>query len=159
MMRLGLAIAALVLIADQLTKWWILEVVMVPPQIIEVTPFLNIVYVWNPGISFGMLGGGGAWQPWLLSAFGTIVAGGLLVWLHLGEHGRWGAVAIGMIVGGAIGNVIDRLRFGAVLDFVDFHVAGWHWPAFNVADAGIVVGVGILLIDALLRERREARIK
>lgn len=158
MMRSGLAIAAVVLVLDQIAKWWILSVVMMPPRIIEVTPFFNLVMVWNPGISFGLLGDGEAWQPWLLSAFGTIVAGGLLVWLHLGEHGRTSAAAIGLIVGGALGNVIDRLRFGAVLDFLDFHLAGWHWPAFNVADAGITIGVTILLVDALLRERREKRI-
>ncbi|MBK1699191.1 signal peptidase II [Rhodovibrio salinarum] len=155
MFRFGLVMAAVVLVADQVSKLWILDL-MQPPRRIEVTGFFNLVLVWNPGVSFGLLGAGNPWQPWLLSAFATIVAGGLLYWLHTGRHGRWTALAIGLIVGGAIGNVIDRLRFGAVVDFLDVHAAGWHWPAFNVADSAIVVGVGVLLLDAFLRRDRES---
>jgi signal peptidase II len=151
MFRLGLVLAAIVLVLDQATKLWVLDL-MRPPRVIEVTGFFNLVLVWNPGISFGLFGGGASvWQPWLLSAFATVVAGGLLVWLYTGALPRLPSVGIGLIVGGAIGNVIDRMRFGAVVDFVDLHASGWHWPAFNVADSAIVIGVGLLLIDAVLR--------
>jgi signal peptidase II len=153
MFRLGVALAAIVLVLDQATKLWILDL-MRPPRVIEVTGFFNLVLVWNPGISFGLFGGGSVWQPWLLSAFATVVAGGLLVWLYSAELPRLPSVGVGLIVGGAIGNVVDRLRFGAVVDFVDLHAYGWHWPAFNVADSAIVVGVGLLLLDAVLRRER-----
>ncbi len=159
MLRFGLSVAIIVLILDQATKWYVLEWVMQPPRIIEVTGFFNIVMVWNPGISFGFLGGGTSeWQPWLLSAFGTIVAGGLLVWMYVAGLGRLASLGVGLIVGGALGNVIDRLRYGAVFDFLDIHAWGWHWPAFNVADAAITVGVVALIVDAVLNERREKRI-
>jgi signal peptidase II len=156
MVRLGLVVAAVILVADQATKLWILDL-MQPPRRIEVTGFFNLVLVWNPGVSFGLFGSGAsAWQPWLLSAFATIVAGGLVYWLYTGQHTRGPALGIGLIVGGAIGNVIDRVRFGAVVDFVDLHAGGWHWPAFNVADSAIVVGVGLLLLDAFLRRDGES---
>jgi signal peptidase II len=155
MVRLGLIVAGLVLLLDQATKWWILRVVMDPPRLIEVTGFFNLVLVWNRGISFGLLGDGGASQAWILAAFGTLVAGGLVLWLHHAALPRWPSLGVGLLVGGALGNVIDRLRFGAVVDFLDLHAGGWHWPAFNVADSAITVGVAILVIDAVLRDGRE----
>jgi len=153
----ALGLTALVLALDQATKVLIHQVVMAPPRILEVTGFLNLVLVWNPGISFGLLGEGSAVQAWLLAAFGTIVAGGLLGWVLLGAPGRLAAAGAGLIAGGALGNVIDRLRFGAVMDFVDVHAYGWHWPAFNVADAAITAGVVGLVLDSLLRERAARR--
>lgn len=155
MMRLGLAIATVVLLLDQATKWWILTQVMVPPRILEITSFFNLVLVWNRGISFGMLGGGAAWQAWLLAAFGTVVAGGLLFWMQTARLPRVPSVGVGLIVGGALGNVLDRLFHGAVVDFLDFHAGGYHWPAFNLADSAITVGVAALLLDAVLRGERE----
>lgn len=158
MLRFGLTVAIVVLILDQITKWYVLEQVMRTPRIIEITGFFNIVMVWNPGISFGFLGGGGPWQPWLLAAFGTILAGGLVIWMYVSGMERLASLGVGLIVGGALGNVIDRLRFGAVFDFLDVHAGGWHWPAFNVADAAITLGVVALIVDAVLNERREKRI-
>lgn len=154
MLRLGLVIAGAVVALDQVTKWWILTRTMQPPRVQEITEFFNLVLVWNRGISFGLLGDGGPSQAWLLAAFGTLVAGGLLIWLHRGDLTRMAGMGVSLIVGGALGNVVDRLRFGAVVDFLDFHMAGWHWPAFNVADAAITVGVILLLADAALHERR-----
>lgn len=154
MLRLGLAIALFVLALDQATKLRVLDL-MSPPRAIEVTGFFNLVLVWNRGISFGLLGGGGMTQAWVLAAFGTVVAGGLLIWLHRAALPWLPSLGVGLIVGGAIGNVIDRLRYGAVVDFVDLHAAGWHWPAFNVADSAISVGVVALIIDAVLRDGRE----
>lgn len=156
MLRLAISLAAVVLVVDQLTKWWILADVMNPPRILEVTSFFNLVLVWNRGISFGFFGTGGPWQAWLLAAFGTVIAGGLLVWLQRAGMPRLPSIGIGLIVGGALGNVIDRLRHGAVVDFLDFHAGGYHWPAFNVADSAITVGVAALLLDAVLRDGKES---
>ena len=151
--RLGLAVAALLLAADQATKWWILEVVRLPEVgRIPVTPFLNLTMVWNRGVTFGLLQGEAWWHAYLLAAVASAIAGVLLVWLARAES-RAVALALGLVLGGAVGNVIDRLRFGAVVDFVDVHAFGWHWYVFNVADSAIVIGVGLLLADALIRPR------
>jgi signal peptidase II len=156
MIRLGLALAAVVLVLDQASKWWLLEVVGMPfrPPIV-VTPFFNLVMVWNRGVSFGLFAHEAALMPYVLSGVALAVSTGLFVWLSRADR-RWIAVALGLVIGGAVGNVIDRLRFGAVADFFDLHVAGWHWPAFNVADAAIVVGVGMILIDGLFGRHHNA---
>lgn len=146
--RFGLTIAAVILVADQASKWLILEIVMQPPRIIEVTGFFNIVMVWNRGVSFGMFGEGGEAGRWILSGVALAISAFLLNWLRQVDH-RVSALAIGMVIGGAIGNVVDRVRFGAVADFLDFHLFGYHWPAFNIADSAIVIGVALLLIDSL----------
>ncbi len=152
MFQLALGVAAVVILLDQLSKWLILYVVMQPPRVIEVTGFFNLVLTFNTGVSFGLLDSDSAWQPWILSALALAIVAGLLVWLR--RHRRLlAAWSVGLIVGGAIGNVIDRARLAAVVDFLDFHLAGWHWPAFNLADSGIVVGVGLLLIDGLFLDQ------
>jgi signal peptidase II len=148
--KLPVALLAAVLVAalDQASKWWILEKVMQPPKVIPVTPFLDIVLVWNRGITFGMFNDHGAAQPFVFTALAIVIAAGLVIWLRsVGQ--AWVAVAIGGILGGAVGNVLDRLRLGAVVDFIDVHVAGWHWPAFNVADSAITVAVIAIAADAL----------
>lgn len=151
--RLGLLLALLTAVADQLSKWWILEHVMNPiPQVVEVTGFFNLVLTWNPGVSFGMFQHDADIMPYVLSGVALLVAGVVGSWLWSAER-RLQAAALGLVVGGAVGNVVDRLRFGAVCDFLDFHYAGWHFWAFNVADAGISVGVALLLIDGLFFDR------
>lgn len=144
----GLGAAVVVALLDQATKWWIVEQVMRPPRVIPVTPFFNLVMGWNPGVSFGMFGSGSPAATWILIGLAAAVVSVLLVWLARAEQ-WWIATAIGMIVGGALGNVVDRLRFGAVADFLDVHVAGYHWPAFNVADSGITIGAVVLIADSL----------
>lgn len=144
----GLGLAALVVVLDQLTKWWIVERVMQPPRIIPVTAHFNLVMGWNRGISFGLFNTGSALNDWLLPVLAIAIVIGLGVWLRKAERALV-AWAIGLVIGGAIGNVIDRLRYGAVADFLDLHVAGWHWPAFNVADTAISVGAALLVFDAL----------
>jgi signal peptidase II len=154
MTRLGVTVAVLVFGLDQLTKWAALYVLDLPDRPIVVTPFLNLVMVWNRGVSFGMLNSAGALAPWLLSGLALAVVIGLLVWLRRTEH--WlNAIGIGLVIGGALGNVVDRLRYGAVVDFLDFHAAGYHWPAFNVADAAICIGAGVIVLDGLLAPRRQ----
>ncbi|MPY70517.1 MAG: signal peptidase II [Alphaproteobacteria bacterium] len=146
--RLGWLCAVLTLAADLVSKWWILAVVMNPPRIVEVAPFFNLVLVKNRGVSFGMLGSAPGWMPWVLTVFAVLIAIALAVWLRRAD-GRLLGCALGAVIGGAIGNAIDRVRFGAVVDFLDFHAFGWHWPAFNVADSAVVVGVGLLVLDSL----------
>ena len=156
MMRLALSLALVVILLDQASKWYILEVVMRPPRTIEITSFFNLVLTFNPGVSFGVSFGGGEWQPYILSlvAIGIVVA--LLIWLKR-QPSQFFAVSVGMIVGGALGNVIDRLRFRAVVDFLDVHLGGYHWPAFNIADSAITLGVVLILIDGLFRDSEEGK--
>jgi signal peptidase II len=146
---MGLAIAVAVLLADQATKWWAQEAFATPPRIVEVTPFFNLLLTWNRGVSFGLLDSDSAFGPLLLAALAVAITVWLLIWLARVERNHL-AVALGLIIGGAVGNVVCRLRFGAVTDFIDLHAAGYHWPAFNVADSAIAVGVAILLLDWLL---------
>ncbi len=156
MIKLGLPIVALVVVLDQITKWFARDALWEPPRAIEVTSFFNLVPVENRGISFGLLESDSGFGPWLIAGLALAIALALVVWLARTRR-VLPAVALGLIVGGALGNVIDRARLGWVIDFIDLHVGGYHWPAFNLADAGITVGVGLLLIDALFRPSRPAR--
>jgi signal peptidase II len=149
----SLALAAVVFVLDQLTKWWILEKVMQPPRVIPITPFFNLVLGWNRGVSFGLFNTDSAINDWLLPLITAGIAFSLVIWLRRAERRRV-AVGLALIVGGAVGNLIDRLRFGAVADFLDIHVFGWHWPAFNVADSGITIGAMVILADALLTREK-----
>lgn len=146
---LGLTAAALVLLIDQVSKWWVISFVMSPPRDIEITPFFNLVMVWNRGISFGLFNDSGA-SVWFLSAIALGIVAVLGVWLRR-TPGRLLPCALGLIIGGALGNVIDRIfrETHAVADFLDFHMAGYHWPAFNAADAAIAMGAAILVYDSL----------
>ncbi|TVR95405.1 MAG: signal peptidase II [Rhodospirillales bacterium] len=147
--RPGLAVAAVIIALDQLSKWWIVHRVMDPPRVIEVTPFFNLVMTWNPGVSFGLFREAGAAAAWLLPTIAAVVVAALLVWLYRIERLFLG-MALAFIIGGAVGNVIDRILYGAVADFLDFHVMGFHWPAFNLADTMITIGAVMVVADALL---------
>jgi len=146
--RQGLALAAGVAALDQAAKWWVLNVVMTPPRVIEVTPFFNLVLGWNRGVSFGLFNSDSPVNDWLLPLVTAAITIALVVWM-IGAGRRPVALALGLVVGGALGNLIDRLRFGAVADYLDFHAFGYHWPAFNVADTGIAVGAMALVFDSL----------
>ena len=137
-----------VIFLDQMTKWWILTSVMTPPQRIPVTGILDLVLVYNRGVSFGLLGGAPSWATAALIVFALLLSMALCIWMWRAESLLLGT-ALGFVVGGALGNVIDRFLHGAVVDFLDFHAAGYHWPAFNVADSAITIGVVILIIDSL----------
>lgn len=150
-MRLGLALAAVILALDQASKWWILDLLGVPPHPIVVTSFFNLVLTWNQGVSFGLFGGG-AVPPLVLSLLSILIVGFLVGWLRKAQL-TLTKVAIGSVIGGAIGNVIDRFIHGAVVDFLDVHIGEYHWPAFNVADSAIVVGVAMLLLESLFVRR------
>ncbi len=154
--RQAMVLVAITLVADQVSKQLLLGYLQQAGAVVPVIDgFFRLVIVWNRGVSFGLLGGEEALPPWVLSAVAIAVCIGLFVWLRRNDNAltAWG---IGLVMGGAIGNVIDRARWGAVFDFADFHIGRWHWPAFNVADSAIVVGVGLMLIDSLIGDRRRA---
>ena len=153
---LALAAAATILLADQASKWWVLEVLDLPARgQVAVAPFLNLTMVWNQGVTFGLLRMDNAWGPPRLAGIARAVVALLAGWVLRAEN-RPTALALGAVAGGAVGNVIDRLRFGAVVDFLHAHAWGWSWYVFNVADAAIVCGVAALLLDGLRpRPRRD----
>ncbi len=148
MLYFGLAIAGLVIVVDQVSKIIVLSA-LGPFQGVSVTPFLNLVVVLNTGISFGLFASEGELARYLLVALALIVSIILMRWLASSTN-RFVCVALGMIIGGAFGNVIDRLVHKAVVDFLDFHLYGWHWPAFNVADSAITIGVALFVLASLL---------
>lgn len=152
MRRLGLSLAALVIVLDQLLKWWIVTVVMNPPRDIEVTSFFDLVMAWNRGISFSLFRSDWAAGPYVWAGLAVAVAIALGWWLGRVRHALT-ATALGLVIGGALGNAIDRLRLGAVADFLDFHWQGWHWPAFNLADSAISVGIVLLVVPGLFGAR------
>jgi signal peptidase II len=143
-----LAIAAAVILFDQVTKWAV-EHTFALHEVREITSFFNLVLVYNRGAAFSMLSDAGGWQRELFIGIAA-VASVWMVWL-LRKHARETlfCFALALILGGAIGNVIDRVLVGAVVDFLDFHAFGYHWPAFNVADMGISCGAALLIWDAL----------
>jgi signal peptidase II len=153
---IGVGLAVLVLIVDQVTKWWVINEVMNPPRVIPVTPFFNLVMGWNRGISFGLMNRESAFNAWVLPLVAVVIVVILSVWLWRNER-TIVAIAIGLVIGGALGNVVDRLRYGAVADFLDFHAAGIHWPAFNVADTSITVGAAILVLESLFARRESPK--
>ncbi|MEC9022562.1 MAG: signal peptidase II [Pseudomonadota bacterium] len=145
-------ISFLVVLVDQATKWWILAVILPLPAIIPISNFFNLVLVMNTGVSFGIFGGGDWWVRWVLVICASVLTVGLFFWMVKTKE-RPLSFGLALIIGGAVGNLIDRIRFGAVVDFLDFHYQGWHWPAFNVADSAITLGVAIILIDSLCSKK------
>lgn len=145
--------AAIVVLLDQLTKITILKLFYYGESLF-VTPFFNLVLVYNKGAAFSFLSDGAGWQRYFFTIVG-LAASAFIIYLmrkYPGQKLFCGALAL--IMGGAIGNVIDRLVYGHVIDFLDFHVAGWHWPAFNLADSAICVGAVLFIYDELRRGKR-----
>jgi signal peptidase II len=144
-----------VILLDQITKAAItarLELF----DIITVLPVLEITHLHNTGAAFSFLAGAAGWQRWFFIGLAGVVAIVILVWLQrLPRRGQQVlAAGLALIMGGAVGNVIDRIAYGHVIDFLDFHFGGWHWPAFNLADSAIVGGAALLIVDELRRVRR-----
>ncbi|MBE1236413.1 lipoprotein signal peptidase [Phaeovibrio sulfidiphilus] len=148
----GGLLALLVIAADQASKVWIAFELMNPPRTIEITGFFNLVLVYNTGVSFGLFSNGSPWSVYALAGLALLVCVALLWWLRRVET-RAQMLALGLIVGGAFGNVVDRLVYGAVVDFLDVHAFGHHWPAFNVADSAICVGAAFLVYDAFFARK------
>ncbi|HUL97262.1 MAG TPA: signal peptidase II [Usitatibacter sp.] len=142
-----LALSAGVFAADLATKAWVSRVFQ-PGDSLEVTPFFNLVLAHNTGAAFSFLAGAGGWQRWFFTAATVVISAGIVVMLAR-RPGRWVSAALALVLGGALGNLFDRLTLGHVVDFVQLHAAGYYWPAFNVADSGITVGVAMLVWDGL----------
>ena len=152
-LKLWLALAVLVILLDQLTKLLIVGQYPLGWSRPE-TSFFNLVRVHNTGAAFSFLASASGWQRWFFTGLGAVAAV-LIVWMLRSHPGqKLFGFALSLILGGAIGNVIDRLMYGHVVDFLDVHWAGWHFPAFNLADSAITVGAGCLLLDEFLRVRR-----
>jgi signal peptidase II len=149
----GSFVALIVLILDQASKLWLLYGVGIADhERIEIAPFMNIVLLWNTGFSFSLFQQTTATGRWTLLGVTLLITVLLAVWLWRGA-GLISALALGAIIGGALGNGYDRFAYGAVVDFCDFHVGGWHWYVFNVADTAIVLGVVLLAYESLIAER------
>lgn len=150
-MIVGFGMALAILLLDQLSKYWVLEILDLPSlRQVAVLPFFYLTMVWNRGVTFGMFAADNANAQLILAAIALAAVVAFAVWLWRAQSWRT-ALPVGAIAGGAIGNVIDRLRFGAVVDFLHFHAWDWSWYVFNLADAAIVCGVGALIAESFLR--------
>jgi signal peptidase II len=165
-LRFGLIIALVVAGLDQLTKWSILACFRPPgvaetpfraPGHIEAMPILDLVLTWNRGVSFGLGNSDGAYNAVLFTLLAVVVGGFLITWMARTTD-RWILLSLGLVVGGALGNAVDRLRFGAVVDFLYVHVGAFDWwPAFNLADSAICVGAALLVLDSLFAKRESTK--
>lgn len=154
---LGFSAALITFLLDQATKLYTLFVFDLPvKEPVEFAPFVNLIVVWNRGISYGLFQQSSELGRWGLIVISIIASIGLSIWIRR-TTAKLLAISLGLIVGGAVGNVIDRLAYGAVFDFIQFHIGSWSWYVFNVADAAIVAGVVGLLYDSFVLEGRRAR--
>ena len=160
-----LLVSALTIGIDALTKYYASHGLQYASPV-EITSFFNLTLLHNHGAAFSFLANSGGWQRWGFAVLAGLVSVGLLVWLlriaprsqgaHVPRRTLWIKLAIALIIGGALGNLIDRLTLGYVVDFLDFHAAGYHWPAFNIADSAITLGVILLVLVELLPQRAPA---
>ena len=149
-------LAAAVVVVDQLTKWAIVATFK-RGEVLPVTDFFNLLLTYNKGAAFSFLAGAGGWQRWALSGLALVLSAVLVVWIAR-TASRWlEALPLALILGGALGNVIDRLRIGGVVDFLDLHWGGYHWPAFNVADIAISSGAVIILLAVIFDKESRTR--
>lgn len=151
----GLLAALIALALDQITKNAVLAST-IPDQPLAVLPIFNLVLVWNKGVSFGLMTNHTDIGPYVLSLMSLVIAVFFVIWLWRVRFLPL-ALALGLVIGGALGNVIDRLRFGAVVDFLDFYWQDWHYPAFNIADSCIVIGIAFIVFDGLFWEPRRTK--
>ena len=144
------AIALAIVLADRVTKLLVLES-FAPGERLPITGFFNLVLVFNKGAAFSFLAGASGWQTPIFAAISSIASVIITVLILRNTGNRMLCAALALILGGALGNLWDRLLLGHVVDFLDFHAAGWHWPAFNVADSGITIGAGLLILESFVR--------
>lgn len=141
-------LSAIAVVLDQASKL-IVDSSMQLHETIPLMPYFNLTYVHNTGAAFSFLSEAGGWQRWFFAALAIVISAVLSVWLaRLQKHETLLAVALALVLGGAVGNLIDRLAYGYVIDFLDVYYKSWHWPAFNIADSAITLGVGLLLTDS-----------
>jgi len=146
-------LSLLVVLLDQVSKQ-LAEHYLLLHQSVSIMPSFNFTLMYNPGAAFSFLSDAGGWQRWLFSGLAAAVSIAIASWLKTMD-GRQNtlAAALALILGGALGNLVDRLLYGHVVDFVDLYYAGWHWPAFNIADAAITLGAALMVVDALFARR------
>ena len=148
-------LAVVVVILDQLTKY-IASTSLEIHQSVAVIPMFNWTLMHNPGAAFSFLANEGGWQRWFFAVIAVAVSAVIVLWIkRLQQHEKWQAVALALILGGAIGNVIDRIWLGYVVDFIDVYYGHMHWPAFNIADSAITIGVVLIIIDSIREYRAE----
>jgi len=148
-------LGAVVVLLDQISKLWVFRILLEQQSEIVVLPIFSLVKRYNTGISFSIFATEHATGPWIFALLATIIAVGLLIWLSQTAD-RLPAIGLALVVGGAVGNVVDRVREGAVMDFLLFHWKGWAWPAFNLADSAITIGVALLIYDGVFGGRKRA---
>jgi signal peptidase II len=142
---------------DQLTKV-LANAHLNPYELVPVAPLLALRLMFNEGAAFSLLAGAGGWQRWFFTLVAVVISVVIVVWLRrLRAEEKWMAAALAMILGGALGNMVDRLLYGHVIDFIFVYYGDWYWPAFNVADSAITVGAGLVLLDHFLHARRKSR--
>lgn len=147
-------LSGLVIGLDQLTKWWA-DTTLNLYEPVPILPFFNLTLMYNTGAAFSFLAGAGGWQRWFFLIVSLIISIVLVVWISRLREGEGRlALALALILGGAVGNLIDRALHGYVIDFLDFYYGQWHWPAFNLADSAITIGAILLIMDSLLRSRQ-----
>ncbi|MDQ2069378.1 signal peptidase II [Natronospira bacteriovora] len=147
--------SAVIVVLDQITKLWA-ERALDFAQPVNVLPFLNWRLLYNEGAAFSFLADAGGWQRWFFISLTTVVSIGIIAWLlYLPRRGE-GRLACGLafILGGAVGNLIDRIAYGHVIDFIDVFYGSWHWPAFNIADSAITIGAILVIIDSFWPQRK-----
>lgn len=150
----GYLLACLIVVIDQLTKYWVSSVFSYG-ETLELLPVLNLTLVHNMGAAFSFLSDAGGWQRWFFAAVSLVVSVVLVVWLYrLPARQTLLATALALVLGGAIGNLWDRVVLGYVIDFIDFHYQSHHWPAFNVADAAITLGAALLILESFLAPKQ-----
>lgn len=149
------ALAGLIVVLDQLSKWIVLENIRLG-EVLYVAPFFNWVLTFNPGAAFSFLADQPGWQRWFFSVLAVGISGWIAVMLRQHPQQKLLSLALALVMGGALGNVIDRIRFGAVVDFIQWHVAGYYWPAFNIADSAITVGAVLLIFEQLTATGRKS---
>jgi signal peptidase II len=144
-----------VILLDQASKQ-LVESSLLVYETIPLLPHFNLTLAYNEGAAFSFLSDQGGWQRWFFSGLAAVVSLVLVVWLGRLRDERWLAASLSLIVGGAVGNLVDRLLFGHVIDFLDFYYGQWHWPAFNLADSAIFLGVLLMLVDSFLQPQKSA---
>lgn len=144
-------IACLVIVLDYVTKTAMLGAFL-PGESRAIAPFFNLVLVFNKGAAFSFLADAQGWQTLFFASIATVASFIIAFLIYRNRHQRLFCTGLALILGGAIGNLYDRLAYGHVVDFLDFHAAGWHWPAFNVADSAITVGAGILIVESFIHK-------
>jgi signal peptidase II len=148
-------LSAVVLLLDQGSKL-LADARLVFHEPVGLLPFFNLRLAYNTGAAFSFLGNAGGWQRWFFAGISVLVISVLVVWMRRLKPEQWQlSAAFALIIGGALGNLIDRLVYGHVIDFIDVYYKTWHWPTFNIADSAITVGAGLLLLDAWVIHRRE----